>query len=204
MSQASLFESENQAEVIQLPDAQLHFFPRFLDQERANFLLQQLLAETAWRQEEIRIASVLRKQPRLSAWVGDPDAHYSYSGLQLAPSAWTPLLAQLRSELQTHCQCEFNSVLLNLYRDQHDAMGWHSDDEKELGTQPNIASLNLGASRRFLLKHKTRKEQRYAITLQHGSLLLMSGDTQSHWLHAIARESAPCTARINLTFRRIL
>lgn len=203
MVQQSLFLAKNEAEQIHLGDADLRYFPHFLDKEKADLLLQQLLTETAWRQEEIRIAGIARKQPRLSAWLGDQDAHYSYSGLQLTPSPWTPTLLQLRTEIQDQCQCEFNSVLLNLYRDEHDAMGWHSDDEKELGSRPNIASLSLGASRRFLLKHKTKKDQRYAITLQHGSLLLMSGTTQSHWLHAIARETTPCTARINLTFRRI-
>lgn len=203
MSQGMLFPSTNASEVIPLPDAQLYFFSHFLDQERADDLLRRLRDETAWHQDEIRIAGIVRKQPRLSAWVGDPDAHYSYSGLQLTPTPWTPPLAQLRSEVQARCHCQFNSVLLNLYRDQHDAMGWHSDNEKELGAQPNIASLSLGAERRFLLKHKTRKEQRLTITLPHGSLLLMSGDTQHHWLHAIARESSACAARINLTFRQI-
>lgn len=204
MVQQSLFLADGEAEHLQLDDADLRYFPHFLEQEKADTLLQQLLNETAWRQEEIRIAGIARQQPRLSAWIGDQDAHYSYSGLQLTPSPWTPTLLQLRKEIQDQCQCEFNSVLLNLYRDQQDAMGWHSDDEKELGSQPTIASLSLGVSRRFLFKHKTKKDQRYSLTLQHGSLLLMSGNTQRHWLHAIARETTPCAARINLTFRRII
>lgn len=204
MVQQSLFLHYGDAEDIVLEDAHLRYFPHFLDDAKAGDLLQQLLRETAWRQEEIYIAGIARKQARLSAWVGDANAHYSYSGLQLAPSPWTPSLLQLRSAIQERCLCQFNSVLLNLYRDQQDAMGWHSDDEKELGKEPNIASLSLGESRRFLLKHKTKKEHRYAITLQHGSLLLMSGKTQSHWLHAIARETSPRDARINLTFRHIV
>ncbi len=204
MVQQSLFLADHEAEHIHADNADLHYFPHFLERERADFLLQKILNETAWHQEEIRIAGVARKQPRLSAWIGDQNAHYSYSGLQLSPAPWTPILQQLRSEIQVQCQCKFNSVLLNLYRNEQDAMGWHSDDEKELGSQPNIASLSLGASRRFLLKHKTKKELRYSVTLQHGSLLLMSGDTQRHWLHAIARETRPCTARINLTFRLIV
>ncbi|MBI3712461.1 MAG: alpha-ketoglutarate-dependent dioxygenase AlkB [Burkholderiales bacterium] len=204
MAQQSLFLSDSESEDIQLEDAHLRYFPHFLDEKKADLALQQLLSETAWRQEEIRIAGIARKQPRLSAWLGDPNAHYSYSGLHLAPSPWTPTILQLRREIQDLCLCTFNSVLLNLYRDQQDAMGWHSDDEKELGSQPNIASLSLGASRQFLLKHKTKKDQRYSMALQHGSLLLMSGNTQSHWLHSIARETTPCAARINLTFRHII
>jgi alkylated DNA repair dioxygenase AlkB len=119
------------------------------------------------------------------------------------PLTWSPPLIDVKAKLEDSCVTRFNSVLLNYYRDQQDSMGWHSDDEAELGSAPIIASLTLGASREFAFKHKTRKELRYKIKLSHGSLLVMQGTTQAHWLHAIAKEKEPIGARINLTFRRI-
>ncbi|MFZ6798306.1 alpha-ketoglutarate-dependent dioxygenase AlkB family protein [Undibacterium sp. Di24W] len=203
MQQSSLFPPAEQGEIITLHDADLHYFPNFYSAVEADYLFELLRVETPWRQDSIRIAGVQRLQPRLSAWYGDTDAEYTYSGLHLVPLTWSFPLIDIKAKLEDSCATQFNSVLLNYYRDQQDSMGWHSDDEVELGPAPIIASLTLGASREFAFKHKTRKELRYKIKLGHGSLLVMQGNTQKYWLHAIAKEKEPVGARINLTFRRI-
>jgi alkylated DNA repair dioxygenase AlkB len=202
--QASLFDTEQSGERIALEDATLDFYPDFYSSTVADQLFDQLRNTIPWRQEEIRIAGLQRLQPRLSAWYGDAEAEYTYSGLHLKPLTWSKELLEIKVAIERRTGCQFNSVLLNYYRDQQDSMGWHSDDEPELGLQPIIASLSLGGTREFALKHKFRKELRYKIPLAHGSLLIMSGSTQSHWQHAIAKEKHLCQARINLTFRQII
>lgn len=202
--QSSLFDIGQTGERILLRDAQLDYYPSFYTQTAADQLFDQLLQQTAWRQDAITIAGVQRLQPRLSAWYGDANAEYTYSGLRLTPTIWNEELRSIKHAIEAHSGYRFNSVLLNYYRDQHDSMGWHSDDEPELGRQPVIASLSLGGVREFILKHKFDKQLRYKIPLTHGSLLIMSGNTQSHWQHAIAKEKYPCAARINLTFRQII
>lgn len=200
---ATGFDAIDNGESIALPDADLRYFPHCYNQREADQLFESLKSETMWRQDSLRIAGIVRQQPRLSAWYGDSDAEYTYSGLHLVPLPWSQQLLAIKSKLEAICSTRFNSVLLNYYRDQQDSMGWHSDDEAELGATPIIASLTLGAEREFALKHKTRKELRYKIKLNHGSLLVMQGTTQSHWLHAIAKEKDAVGPRINLTFRRI-
>ena len=140
-------------------------------------------------------------QPRLTAWYGD--ASYTYSGLRLAPLAWTPLLDEIRTAVEAACARRFNSVLLNLYRDERDSMGMHSDDEPELGPLPAIASLSYGATRTFILKHK-RDKLTLRLPLSAGGLLLMSGATQQNWLHGINKSTRSLGGRINLTFRYIV
>ena len=165
-------------------------------------LLQRLIRECHWRHEEITVYGKRYRQPRLSAWYGD--LGYRYSGIQLEPAPWTATLTDLRERVQRLVQHEFNSVLLNYYRDQHDRMGMHSDDERELGRQPVIASLSLGETRSLLFRHKTRKDLKTVkLELPSGSLLLMRGDTQRCWRHGINAERNHCGPRINLTFRRI-
>jgi alkylated DNA repair dioxygenase AlkB len=144
--------------------------------------------------------------PRLTAWFGDPHASYVYSGVRHDPVPWTPTLADLRARVERATEHAFNSVLLNFYRDGEDSVSWHSDDEPELGAQPVIASLSLGATRVFQLKHKRRADlARVDIELSHGSLLLMSGNCQSHWKHQIPKRRGRTRPgpRINLTFRRV-
>jgi alkylated DNA repair dioxygenase AlkB len=189
-------------EPIALPDADLLFFqPVELGSPYAK-LLQTLIDKTDWRQEKITVYGKSYLQPRLSAWHGD--LSYSYSGIRLEPVPWTPILLDLKARVEALCEHEFNSVLLNYYRDQNDSMGMHSDDERELGPQPAIASLSLGDERTFLLKHKTRKDLKTVkLALPTGSLLLMRGDTQQNWRHGINKERNPCGPRINLTFRAI-
>lgn len=165
-------------------------------------LLQQLLETTPWLQKDVTLWGKTHKQPRLVAWYGEHP--YTYSGSQLDPHPWSETLLSLKSAVEQKCDTRFNSVLLNYYRNHQDAMGFHSDDEKELGSQPVIASLSLGDSRRFVLKHRRRKDvPDTRVLLDSASLLLMKGPTQANWKHGIPRESKPCGPRINLTFRRI-
>lgn len=207
MSQTSLFGDHSTSfdsfEAFSLPQAELRYYAHYFSQIEADELFATLRHEIDWQQHCIRIAGVERLQPRLSAWYGDPDAHYSYSHLRLQPSPWTQTLLELKQRLEASCNTSFNSVLLNLYRDQQDSMGWHADDEKELGSRPVIASLSFGASRDFLIKHKVDPQLKRKVALEHGSLLVMGGDMQSHWLHAIAKQKEQLGPRLNLTFRQI-
>jgi alkylated DNA repair dioxygenase AlkB len=141
--------------------------------------------------------------PRRSSWVGDPDATYVYSRTRFEPYPWTPALAELRGRVSAWCATDFNSVLCNLYRDGDDAMGWHSDNEPELGPTPVIASLSFGAARRFRLRHRHDPTLRFEVELPSGSLLVMSGTTQQFYRHDLPRSARVHDARINLTFRRI-
>ena len=188
---------------LDLPGADLRLWPQWLPREQADELLQSLLRDLPWEVHRIRLFGREVDSPRLSCWVGDDDAVYRYSGTRFQPRAWTPALAQLRDCLQLQTGVRFNSVLANLYRDGRDAMGWHSDDEPELGLQPAIASVSLGGERRFALKHRREPVHRIALALPHGSLLLMAGDTQRNYRHALPRTARPVGPRINLTFRWI-
>ena len=201
----SLFDSPGTLEDIALIDAELAFAEHFYSHQEADKLFTLLLSETEWRQENIQVWGKFHLQPRLTAWHADPGTAYSYSGINLQAQDWTPTLRKIKDDIGVATGHQFNSVLLNLYRDQNDSMGWHSDDEPELGRNPVIASLSLGATRRFKLKHKTRSEQKViSIALAHGSLLLMAGSTQHNWLHGIAKQSRKIEPRINLTFRQIM
>lgn len=165
-------------------------------------MAQALFDELQWRQDQLLMYGKLQHIPRLQAWYGDLGCDYHYSKLTLAALPWTPLLAKLKTDVSQFCQHEFNGVLANCYRDQHDSVGWHSDDESELGDQPTIASLSFGAERVFYLKHKVTGET-FKIPLQSGSLLVMSKQTQKFWWHAVNKMKRQCSMRINLTFRKI-
>lgn len=191
------------ASSIELPDAALDYYPGWVDSETADAWLEDLVSATPWSQPEIRIYGRQVAVPRMVAWYGDADAGYRYSGLRHDPLAWTPLLQDIRERLQNETGQRFNGVLLNLYRDGRDAMGWHSDDEPELGDCPTVASLSLGAERRFDLRRKGSGRIQHSLVLAHGSLLVMRGTTQHHWQHQIARTSKVLQPRLNLTFRLI-
>ncbi len=196
-----------------LPDAELALDPAWLPGGEADALLAELRAAIPWHVHRLRLFGREVDSPRLSCWIGDPDASYAYSGTRFQPRPWLDALRPMRKRLQSELGIDFNSVLANLYRDGHDRMGWHSDDERELGGRPLIASLSLGAPRRFVLKRKVahpelvegRDDPSVKLTLElpHGSLLLMGGDTQAHYKHALPATAKPIGARINLTFRRI-
>ena len=190
-----------------LPQAELLFDPHFLPLAEAEVLFAQLSAEVAWEQRCIRIYGKEMPQPRLTAWYGDPAARYSYSGLVWEPRPWTPALLALRQRLEAATGHRFNSVLLNHYRHGRDSMGWHADDEPELGPTPAIASLSLGATRRFRLRARrvptgpAETPPPLGLDLPGGSLLLMRGLTQQHWQHALPKTARPVGPRLNLTFR---
>ncbi len=171
-----------------------------INRRDADLLLERLLVEIDWQQEWLTIMGRRVAVPRLTAWYGDMG--YRYSGIDHAPRSWTELLLTLRQVAEVHADHSFNGVLLNRYRDGRDSVSWHADNEVSLGRRPVIASLTLGGTRRFVLKH--RGGERVALDLGHGSCLVMAGDTQHYWRHSIPKSRRPKAARVNLTFRAVL
>ncbi len=189
---------------IELPDGDIRLVPHFLPNSRADAYFEGLVGAVDWEQHEIRIGGRIVASPRLSAWYGDSGASYRYSGLSLEPRPWSPLMRELKAQVEEVSGSLFNSVLLNLYRDGVDSMGWHSDDERELGERPVIASVSLGATRRFRLRHKKRPDlEPVVIGLEHGSLLIMKGETQRFWKHQLPKSKKVSEPRLNLTFRSV-
>jgi alkylated DNA repair dioxygenase AlkB len=198
------FDLESPVTDFKLADgAELVLIRGFYDKTESEPLFTKLLTNLHWQEEDIFIFSKWVKVPRLMCWYGDPNAYYQYSGVSHQPLPWTPDLQVIREKVERQCQCAFNSVLANLYRDGRDSMGCHADDEKELGVNPVIASLSLGEERLFKMHHKKSK-QSLNINLQHGDLLVMGGTCQRYWMHSVPKTKAPKTPRINLTFRKIL
>ena len=185
-----------------LPGPEFSFQPNFLASRRASWLLENLWRELSWQHWEIVLFGKHIPQPRLSAWCSDPGIFYRYSGLKLPPSRWHPELDQLRIDLKRALNCDFNSVLVNAYRDGADSMGWHADDESELGPEPLIASLSLGATRRFLIRPKNGGSST-AFDLERGNLLVMRGKSQQAWQHCVPKTRKAVGLRINLTFRLV-
>ncbi len=197
--------SIDDCEQLQAPQTRLFYWRHFLPQEVSQSLYQVLMAETHWQQDSIKLFGKVIPLPRLQAWYGDQGCHYSYSGLDLSPRSWTKTLISIRHQIKEKAGTRFNTVLLNLYRNGSDSNGWHADNEPELGKNPVIASLSLGETRRFKLRHcfdKTVKP--ITIDLPSGSLLLMAGTTQHYWQHCLAKTSRTVSPRINLTFRNIV
>jgi len=187
------------------PPRDCRYEPAFLAGEEADELLSRLLASPDWEQLQLRIFGREVPAPRLSAWYGDPGAVYAYSGVIHEPRPWPACLGLLREQLSARLGVCFNSVLANLYRDGRDSVGWHSDDEPELGEKPVIASLSLGARRRFLMRQRAATDSASAaFDLEHGSLLVMWGATQKQWKHRLPRSARCSGPRVNLTFRCIL
>ncbi len=183
-------------------NGEIDYHEAFLGTDEADRLFFSLQAAMDWHEESIRVAGHSIRVPRRVAWHGDPDAVYHYSGVRHEPRPWTPGLLALKSRLEAFCGQRFNSVLGNRYADGQDAMGWHADNEPELGPEPFIASLSLGAERRFDIRHNTTREVLH-LPLTHGSLLTMGGSFQSHWQHRIPKAPGLTAPRINLTFRLI-
>lgn len=182
-------------------DADLHYIEAAIPFPDCDTVFRTLRDEIDWQQHRITLFGRDIPCPRKSAWIGDPNAVYRYSGMQLQPAPWTWLLMNLRDRVERLAGARFNSVLLNLYRDGRDSMGWHADDEPELGECPTIASLSLGAPRRFSLRRPDNPGLR--LMLAPGSLLIMAGQTQKHWQHAVPKTRKAVGERINLTFRLI-
>jgi alkylated DNA repair dioxygenase AlkB len=184
-----------------LPDADVRLWRQALRPAEADAVLAVLRSRIDWQQEDIVIFGERRRVPRLVAWHGDPGTAYTYSGTAHEPLPWTPELQGVRHLVEAVTGHRYNSVLLNLYRDGRDGMGWHADDEPELGHEPVIASVSLGATRRFKLRHRGSRSAAGTLDLAHGDLLLMAGATQHHYLHAVPKTARPAGVRVNLTFR---
>lgn len=186
----------------------VEFIEDFLSPTEADGVFSKLMAPGAidWRQDEITLFGRTVRIPRLHAWYGDRP--YTYSGMTLDPRAWIPELSKVRARLTEFLGCDFSNVLINLYRDGRDSMGWHRDNEPELGSEPVIASLSLGATRWFRLRHINRAENGEPIVnyeLTPGSILVMHGQTQRYWEHSLPKlgKATLCGPRINLTFRKL-
>lgn len=204
MGQASLFGAvEDTPEVLIREDGDVRLYREWWPQAQRAELFSRLRAELAWQQTWIRMHGKPVAVPRLDVWYGDGGRHYQYSGAAFSPRPWTPTLKRIKEALEDREGLTFNSVLANLYRDGNDGVAWHSDDEPELGNRPLIASISLGAERRFALRHKQRGLPSVRLDLPDGSLLVMAGDTQHFWEHELAKTSCPVGPRINLTFRTV-
>ena len=178
------------------------FYPNFFTKSESDFFLQKLNSEIEWKQESMNMYGKKINFPRLTAWYGDNDKPYSFSGITLSPKVWNEELVSIKSKIEPIAKVDFNSVLLNRYRDGNDSISWHTDAEKELGLNPVIASVNFGATRKFQLRHIKTKEK-LEIELTHGSLLIMQGELQHFWQHQVPKTSQKVGERINLTFRVI-
>lgn len=188
-----------------LPDADIILFDEFFTKTECEKLYKNLIEKINWQQYTIKMFGKILNQPRLTAFYGEENKPYAYSGLKLTPNPWTEDLLFIKSRITKTAQINFSSVLLNYYRNGQDSMGWHSDDEKELGQNPVIGSISFGETRLFQLRHLTRKDlKKVDIKLTNGSFLLMKGQTQHYWEHQIPKTSKHITQRINLTFRTIV
>ena len=199
--QQGIFDCETH--VLKLADADIEYRPNFYSRDESTHLFDNLLDSTDWRQDTITVYGKAHLTPRLTSWIGEPWMDYSYSNHTMTAQAWSPLLLSIKHKIEDATGDSFNSVLLNYYRDGKDSNGWHSDDEPELGAEPVIASLSLGAPRNFHLRHKKDKSLTHKMSLDHGSLLMMRGQTQACWQHHIPKR-AKAEARLNLTFRTIV
>lgn len=187
-----------------LKNADVRYYPNFLSEAQATDYFQTLLKTTPWREDSITLFGKTYPQPRLTALYGEEAKPYTYSGITMNPLPFEHIHLEIKKRIQDVCPENFTTVLLNLYRNGQDSNGWHSDDEKELGANPIIASISLGARRVFQLKHSARKDERYKFSLQHGSLLIMQGETQHYWKHQIPKTKKQCSPRINMTYRIII
>ncbi len=189
---------------IDLPQSDISFYPNFITPEDATTLKDILQRSISWQQDSIKVFGKTYPQPRLTALYGNNQKPYSYSNITMYPNPFTKELEEVKSRIETLIPpTVFSSCLLNLYRDGKDSNGWHADDEDSLGKDPVIASVSLGQERYFHFKNKQDSTLKHKILLNHGSLLIMKGSTQHHWLHQIPKTSRKIAERINLTFRVI-
>jgi len=204
MGQLNLFDTDdNTVKPVQIRNGEYFFVPHFLSKTEADRYLNIFSESIAWQQQEMMMYGKLVKFPRLTAWYGDNDKPYSFSGITLQPHAWTQELLEIKNKIEPLSKVVFNSVLLNKYRDGNDSISWHTDAEKELGKNPVIASVNFGAERTFQLRHMQTNE-RIDINLTHGSLLIMLGELQHYWQHQVPKTKIVKLPRVNLTFRTII
>lgn len=210
---------------VRVPHGKLHYFPRFIPTATADAWLSHLMEpadeweefatailhtpndiawkNVEWQQTPIRIMGREIMQPRLTAWYGDSEATYTYSGKTHVPIPWTAKLKEIKETVEAATGAAFNSALLNAYRNGQDSMGWHADNEPELARNPIIASLNLGQPRRFQLRRNTDHGFKLEFSLGHGDLLIMGDELQHHWQHGVPKEKSVQGLRVNFTFRKI-
>lgn len=186
-----------------LPDCDISYMTNFIELEQANWLFKSLETNIPWQQDDIKVFGKTYAQPRLTSLHSSEGKSYSYSNITMNSKPFTHELNELKKKLFVLTQIKFNACLLNLYRNGQDSNGWHSDDEKELGTNPVIASISLGEERSFQLRHKFDSSLKHKLVLKHGSLLLMKGTTQHYWQHQVPKTKKQIEKRINLTFRVI-
>lgn len=201
MEQMHLFGEGGQSS--ELPPDLLEYHPHFFDAVTSQLLLNRLINNTPWEQRQVSMYGKQILTPRLTAWYGDKGTGYAFTGTKYDPLPWTEDLLSIKKAVELVAGITFNSVLLNYYRDGNDSVAWHSDNESVLGERPVIASVSLGQTRTFDIRHKQDHKKKYSIRLENGSFLLMKGDLQSHWEHRIPKSSAFMTSRVNLTFRII-
>lgn len=190
-------------EQLNLPDSDIVYYSNFMDTSAADNYFDLLRKNCEWQQDDIKVFGKVYAQPRLTALYANNEKPYSYSNITMKPHSFTEELQTIKKNLETIAKCKFTTCLLNLYRDGKDSNGWHADNEKELGKNPIIASISLGAPRYFHLKHNSIPNQKHKLLLEHGSLLIMKGETQHFWKHQIPKTTKPIGERINLTFRII-
>ena len=204
MNQLNLFDPSLSAKDAVVPvvlqNGEYIFIPHFFSDAESNHFFRALREKVEWKQESMNMYGRQLPFPRLIAWYGDDQKPYSFSGVTLDPSPWLPELLELKERLEPVAKVSFNRVLLNLYRDGRDSVGWHTDAEPPLGKNPVIASISFGATRKFQLRHMQTKEK-VELELTHGSLLIMRGEMQHFWQHQVPKTSRPVGERINLTFR---
>jgi alkylated DNA repair dioxygenase AlkB len=204
-NQTNLFGQthENTDPTIKLQDGELIYLPTFFDKKESDKIFKTLLETIEWKQEKIMMYGKELPLPRLSAWYGDNNKPYTYSGITLNPLPWTEELLQIKEKIETEAKVKFSSVLINRYRDGQDYVGWHTDAEKELGKNPIIGSVNFGATRKFQLRRIDDHKEKFELELKHGTFLVMSGPTQHYWQHQVPRTALKIGERLNLTFRVI-
>ncbi len=208
MNQPSLFDNEPDTPTRQtfaLGDSEIQYVANAFTAREADRLFQSLLDDIPWRTATLTIAGHKRPLPRLQCWMADQGRSYSYSGLKLIPHPWNPDVLRIKARMEQLCEHSFNSVLLNYYRDGSDSVSWHADDETELGPNPIVASVSLGAERTLEFKPKVNlTSSKKQIVLGNGSILIMGETIQNNWLHQLPKSSGYTDPRISLTFRNHL
>jgi len=203
MNQLNIFDTNiEEGKLTKIENGEYIYFPSFFNKSESDGFFADLKNNIVWKQESMNMYGKKVNFPRLTAWYGNNDKPYSFSGITLNPLQWTNTLLKIKSQIETKADVNFNSVLLNLYRDGNDSISWHTDAEPELGSNPVIASVNFGATRTFQLRHIQTKEK-IEIELVNGSLLIMQGELQHFWQHQVPKTSKKVNERINLTFRVI-
>ena len=196
---------DNNSSLIKADNLSVEYIENFFDFDQSQLYMKHLTNDIKWKREKIRMWGREIVTKKRIAWYADEGKSYTYSGSTFHPDQWNELLLEIKKHVEQYIKFQFNSVLLNEYPNGKVGMGWHSDDERELGIDPIIASLSFGANRDLVFKHKTDKSfENIKIHLKSGSLLLMLGSTQHHWKHSLPKRLKVREPRINLTFRKIL